>query len=191
MLNPYKVLEISNKATEEEVKSAFRRLAKATHPDLNGGDPGATAQFRKVAEAYAILSDPIKKREVDLILNDKKVNHSNSSGTVKTNSVAENDEVKITAQSIEYAIHMLYKEVKPYKAAALKALFKGLAWLIGGILVTFFSYQAAANNGGGTYFVMYGAVIFGGIQAIRGFICYAKIQSVVTEAESELWSKIA
>lgn len=189
MLDPYKVLEISNKATEEEIKSAFRRLAKATHPDLNGGDPGATAQFRKVAEAYAILSDPIKKREVDLILNDKKVNNSTPSSTVKTNNVTENDEVKFTAQSIEYAIHMLHKEAKPYKAAALKALLKGLAWLIGGILVTFFSYQAAA--GGGTYFVMYGAVIFGGIQAIRGLISYVKIRNVVSKTVSELWSKTA
>ena len=86
---------------------------------------------------------------------------------------------------------MLYKEVKPYKAAALKALLKGIAWLIGGILVTFFSYQAAVSNGGGTYFVMYGAIIFGGIQAIKGFIYYAKIKSGVAQAETELWSKIA
>ncbi len=190
-MNPYEVLEISNNATEEEIKRAFRRIAKATHPDLNSGDPESTARFRRGAEAYAILSDPIRKREFDLILCDIKTNHVSSSGTVRTNNVVENDEVKFTAQNIEYAIHMLYKEVKPYKAAALKALLKGIAWLIGGILVTFFSYQAAANNGGGTYFVMYGAVIFGGIQAIRGLISYVKIQNVVAEAESDLWSKIA
>lgn len=50
-VNPYNVLGISNGATSEETKSAFRRLAEATHPDLNGGDFRATDQFREVAEA--------------------------------------------------------------------------------------------------------------------------------------------
>lgn len=187
MFSPYDVLGISNNATEEEIKSTFRRLAKATHPDLNSGDSEATARFKRIAEAYAILSNPIKKREIDLILANKGYPKTTDSSP---NNGVENDEVKFKAQYIEYAIHMLYEKMIPYKAAAIKALFKGLAWLIGGILVTIFSYQNAASMGG-TYYVMYGAIIFGGIQAVRGFISYSKIQSAIAQAESELWSKIA
>ena len=86
---------------------------------------------------------------------------------------------------------MLHEEVKPYRTAALKALFKGLAWLIGGLLLSLFSYQAAVSNGGGTYYVMYGAIAFGGIQAFRGISCYVKIQKAIAETKADLWSKIA
>ena len=49
----------------EDIKRAFRHHAKASHPDLNKRDPNASARFKKVAEAYTILSDPIKKKRVD------------------------------------------------------------------------------------------------------------------------------
>lgn len=61
MKNPYEVLGVPTNASIAEIKSAFRSLAKATHPDVNGGNPELTAKFRDVAEAYAVLSDPEKR----------------------------------------------------------------------------------------------------------------------------------
>ena len=58
----YEVLGISKGATEKEIKSAYKKLAKKYHPDLNKG-PEAEAKMKEINKAYEILSDP-KKREM-------------------------------------------------------------------------------------------------------------------------------
>lgn len=62
----YSMLGVTKDASPEEIKKAFRRLARDTHPDANPGDPGAEARFREVAEAYEVLSDPEKRRRHDM-----------------------------------------------------------------------------------------------------------------------------
>lgn len=180
MRNPYTVLDIHVDASTDEIKSAFRRLAKGTHPDLNGGNQELTNRFREVAEAYAILSDPEQKKFCDdLILN---------GDFMKENSSAYNGNARATAEDIEAYIHVLYKEIEPYKEAAMKSALIGLAWLCGGVFVTYATYQVAVANGGGSYFITWGAILFGGIQAIRGLSNYVKINSAVEEAEAEMWN---
>jgi molecular chaperone DnaJ len=61
----YSVLGVPRDASQEDVKRAFRRLARETHPDANPGDPQAEAGFREVAEAYEVLSDPERRRRYD------------------------------------------------------------------------------------------------------------------------------
>ena len=53
----YEVLGLSKGASEEEIKKAYRKLAKQYHPDLNPGDKEAEAKFKEVNEAYTILTD--------------------------------------------------------------------------------------------------------------------------------------
>ena len=60
----YETLGISKDASDEEIKRAFRKLAKQYHPDLNK-EPGAEAKFKEIGEAYAILSDPNKRKQYD------------------------------------------------------------------------------------------------------------------------------
>ena len=60
----YEVLGVSKTATDEEIKRAFRKLAKQYHPDINK-EPGAEEKFKEIGEAYAILSDPEKRRQYD------------------------------------------------------------------------------------------------------------------------------
>lgn len=55
MRDPYEVLGVSQGATDDEIKSAYRTLAKKYHPDLNGGSAAAEAKMKEVNEAYAIL----------------------------------------------------------------------------------------------------------------------------------------
>src|SRR5260370_7942916 len=59
----YEVLGISRGAKDEDVRKAYKKLARKHHPDLNPGDKAAEERFKKVQEAYDVLSDP-KKRQV-------------------------------------------------------------------------------------------------------------------------------
>src|ERR671939_774507 len=59
----YKVLGVDRKAKPEEIKKAYRRLARKYHPDVNPGDKASEERFKLVTEAHDVLSDP-KKRAV-------------------------------------------------------------------------------------------------------------------------------
>ena len=60
----YEVLGVGKNATEDEIKSAYRKLAKKYHPDLNPGDKEAEEKFKEVNEAHDVLSDPRKAQAV-------------------------------------------------------------------------------------------------------------------------------
>jgi molecular chaperone DnaJ len=63
--DPYEVLGVARDASEQEVKKAFRGLARELHPDVNAHDPQAEEKFKEAAEAYEILSDPERKATYD------------------------------------------------------------------------------------------------------------------------------
>lgn len=62
----YQILGVARTASSVEIKKAYRRLARKYHPDVNNGDPQAEARFKQISEAYAVLSDPHKRRQYDL-----------------------------------------------------------------------------------------------------------------------------
>lgn len=63
--DPYEVLGVPRSATSDEIRKAYRKLAKAHHPDLNPGDKAAEERFKAAASAYDILNDPEKRRRFD------------------------------------------------------------------------------------------------------------------------------
>ncbi len=65
MRDPYSVLGVAKNASEKDIKSAFRKLAKKYHPDTNADDPTAQARFAEISQAYEILGDKDKRGQFD------------------------------------------------------------------------------------------------------------------------------
>ena len=61
----YSILGVSRTASEKEIKSAYRKLARKHHPDVNPGNAGSEEQFKAIAEAYEVLSDAEKRKQYD------------------------------------------------------------------------------------------------------------------------------
>lgn len=63
----YEVLEVPRNASEADIKSAYRRLARTHHPDLNPGNRQAEERFKRINEAYEVLGNPTNRRKYDLL----------------------------------------------------------------------------------------------------------------------------
>jgi molecular chaperone DnaJ len=90
MKDYYRILEVSSDADENEIKKAFRKLAKKYHPDTNGGDKQAEKCFQEVNEAYAVLGDSDKRKAYDT----KRL--GNTHGTAAQNAGAQTKNPKNT-----------------------------------------------------------------------------------------------
>jgi DnaJ-class molecular chaperone len=68
MKDYYSILGVSRTSSAEEIRKRYRQLAMRHHPDRNPDDPAAEERFKEVAEAYGVLTDPVKRREYDACL---------------------------------------------------------------------------------------------------------------------------
>src|SRR5690349_21466620 len=61
----YIILQVGRTASDTDIKRAFRKLARRCHPDINPGDRSAEERFKRISEAYEVLSDPEKRKFYD------------------------------------------------------------------------------------------------------------------------------
>jgi len=61
----YSTLGVAKTATEKEIKTAYRKMARKHHPDVNPGDKAAETRFKDLSEAYEVLGDPAKRKKYD------------------------------------------------------------------------------------------------------------------------------
>ena len=71
MTDHYRILGVDRDASQEEIKRAYRRLAREYHPDANPDDPAAEERFKQITHAYDVLSDPAKRRNFDTFGDEK------------------------------------------------------------------------------------------------------------------------
>src|SRR5262245_38215792 len=63
----YETLGIPRNAGDDQIRTAFRKLARKNHPDVNPGDKGAEERFKEINEAYSVLSDSQKRKQYDAL----------------------------------------------------------------------------------------------------------------------------
>ena len=128
--NYYKVLELkSDRVSDEEIKNAYRRLAKKYHPDINPGDEVASEKFKLVNEAYQVLGNEVSKKKYDRIHNiyrvkdtiedtKEKINFNGMSDMIgmvfgkkeQSNFENKNKSIPITGEDLESKIDITLEE---------------------------------------------------------------------------------
>lgn len=190
MKDPYRILNVPKNATQDEIRAAFRKVAKDTHPDANVGSNQSMDRYYEATEAYAILSNPTRRNNYDSMHTSHTFKNSNSSQSSNTSKTKYQRNNKIPYYESYYYKSLKSKideEVKPLKRQALKALLSGLAWLLGGLLVTFVAYYMAVTSPIINYFIVYwGLILYGGIRAVNAFIQFYKITKTIHGLKKEI-----
>lgn len=101
MKDYYKILEISMSVTKDDVKKAFRSLAKKYHPDRNVNDTTALKKFQEVNEAYEVLSNEDSRREYDKKLSGFKQGNSKETNSKNNNASSGKTKYQDKTESME------------------------------------------------------------------------------------------
>ena len=105
MTNYYKILGVKDLASKEEVKTAYRKLSKKFHPDVNDGDEFFAEKFKEIQEAYEHLTDDLKRRKHDDLLNGSyeksSENHSQPKSNNEPNDIYNTSKTKKTIPKVK------------------------------------------------------------------------------------------
>jgi len=104
MKDYYYLLGLKQTATLEEIKDAYRKLAKKFHPDVNGGDTFFAERFKDIQEAYDVLSDSNKKLKYDSSLGLPSC-HENTTSQNRPTSKTKRDKIELKQESIDFLVN--------------------------------------------------------------------------------------
>lgn len=181
MKNPYSILNVSQTATKEEIKAAYRKIAKQTHPDSTGGDEFLAEKFREATQAYEFLMDDYNRQQYAY--------SQQMEGDAAASRVYEEQTNNSSAPySAEELINWMYAEIKTANRNASSTLITGIIALALGVGATFVSFMLA--NEGDTYTVFTGWILVGIIICIRNCARYISAKKRIKEFEDACWKEI-
>lgn len=158
--NYYKVLSVSESATMDDIKRAFRTLAKKHHPDMGG----SVVEMHHVSRAYEVLSDPVTRAAYDKTLHlPQPESTQHSQQTPHTTHTPPKPHQPSAAELLAEEKQM----VASIKKAGTRTLLIGIGIAVLGLIITGIGYNMAEAGGG--YTVMYGLVLWGGFLIIKGW----------------------
>ena len=183
--NYYRVLGISSSASENEIKTAFKEIAKKCHPDVNGGKAELTDRFRKAAEAYEVLKNPERRAAYDQYC-------AMDSSTPGASTHFHEDymyDARQEAMRTEAYIHSMFEDLKDRWKEAMVSFLIGLAFIAGGIILTLAS-MAIANHFGGRGIITVGLLLCGVIGAIKNFFHAIVLSVELARFKIKFWDSI-
>jgi len=139
MPNYYERLKVSPKASNAEIKSAYRRLARKLHPDKNNGSGETTVSFAKIAEAYEILGDPKQRAAYDRKILEAQFNGTDGGDSIftSTNSHARRWRKMVYEQRYNEIIDRMIADERRETIALQKAVFPIVALVVSAFLMGF------------------------------------------------------
>jgi hypothetical protein len=157
----HRTLGVKRNATKEEIKAAYRKKARESHPDTGG----SSEQFKRVNEAYNKLINDEVKSGGD--------NFSDAYSSANIQFILSKGFAKATEEMSDQLL-------EGARRVAGKKIAIGLAWAVGGGILTAVTYNAASD--GGSYFVFWGAILFGIWDILKGLYWLVYPQGMVNEA---------
>ncbi len=170
MKNYYEVLGVSQDASNDEIKRAYHKIVRETHPDMNNGSRHREEEFVMATEAYTVLSNPKTRMEYD-------------NGRVEE---ASEQEFNNAFNEINYSVRIFLHKLSEYQDAARFALLKGIFWFVLGLGTTLYSYhEASMGYNGGMYRIFWGAMLVGIVLSGRAIMAYVKINNAIKQIKKD------
>ncbi len=181
MNNPYEILGVPQNATDEDIKKAYRKIAKATHPDLNGGNTSRTEVFTQATEAYRFLLDKNLRAQYD---------YYSSTSQETAYQAYENyaEQNRDDADDYEEFIRNMVSEIQQARVSSRFDIISGIALLFLGVIATLISFALA--DPGEHYRIFWGLVILGGIGAVKSLYSYVVLLNTIRDYEEDTWNRI-
>ena len=148
MANYYETLKVSPKASSNEIKSAYRRLARKLHPDKNNGSEETARAFAAIAEAYEVLRNASERAKYDKRLLQARFNNSANGDSVfaSSNAHARRWRQMVYEHRYNEIINRMIDEERRESMALQKIIFPTVALFVSALVVGIFKPQLFANS---------------------------------------------
>ncbi|MEZ5425310.1 MAG: J domain-containing protein [Pyrinomonadaceae bacterium] len=167
MVNYYKLLKVSPKASRAEIKSAYRRLARKIHPDVNSSAPAASEEFAQIAKAYEILGNPKKRADYDREMLRARMARENGSVFASENPHARRWRQMVYERRYNEIIDRMIADERRESLALQKVIFPTVALFLSTMFVAIFRPTFWTNSPVIGKIIMFSLFVIGSIHLFK------------------------
>lgn len=167
MVNYYKILKVSPKASKAEIKSAYRRLARKLHPDINSAAENGSKEFARIAKAYAVLGDAKKRGDYDRQLSVSTKDNGDGSVFGSANSHARRWRQMVYERRYNEIIDRMIADERQESMALQKVIFPTVALFVSTVFVAIFKPSIWTNSPVIGRIVLFSLFVIGSIHLVK------------------------